>query len=199
MVAKWSGACHYLTYVPISDSGSCSSLSSVFCSQYPLQNQNLSTTSVASGASEYSNDYYAHAEDSCHVTQMHRIAAKPSISSKMIPRRLCRGHPSVMPSWGAKDVESTVIGVSIQEATVQSVCEEESDGDRRSGIVDHSRRASIVACGPSPLIQKQTTHNGLGSLGSHLSLETQTRCFGVFQIVDIVIPTPLSLHDRVVD
>lgn len=64
-----------------------------------------------------------------------------------------------MPSWGAKDVESTVIiGVSIQEATVQSV-REELDGE--SGVVNRSRRASVVARGPP--IQKQTSHNSLGS------------------------------------
>ncbi len=120
--------------------------------------QNLSTTSVASGASEYSNDH-AHTEDN-HVTQMHHIAAKPSISSKMIPRRLSRAHStSIMPSWGGKDVESTVIiGVSIQEATVQSV-REELDGE--SGVVNRSRRASVVARGPP--IQKQASHNSLAS------------------------------------
>ncbi|KAH9478035.1 hypothetical protein JR316_0010271 [Psilocybe cubensis] len=110
---------------------------------YQAQIANGSTDSIASGASAYSNDH-AHTEDDNHVTQMHHIAGRPSISSKMIPRRLSRSQSTgvIPPPRGVQNMESTVIiDVSVQEATVES--EREEDG----AVVTRSRRTSIQAAG----------------------------------------------------
>ncbi|PPQ81557.1 hypothetical protein CVT25_013400 [Psilocybe cyanescens] len=109
---------------------------------FQAQMANDSTDSIASGASAYSNDH-AHTEDDNHVTQMHHIAARPSISSKMIPRRLSRSQStSIIPPRGAPTIDSSVIiGVSVQEATV------ESDGEDDGAVVTRSRRTSIQAAG----------------------------------------------------
>ncbi|KAF9479494.1 hypothetical protein BDN70DRAFT_894937 [Pholiota conissans] len=118
---------------------------------------NLSTNSIASGASQFSNAG-AHTEDDNHVTQMHHIVGKPSISSKIIPRRLSRSKSaSVMAPPGTQNMEANVvIGISIQEAVVESV-HEEQDGER---VATRSRSASVVARGP---IQKQQSQSTLGS------------------------------------
>ncbi|KAF8960421.1 hypothetical protein BDZ97DRAFT_1922162 [Flammula alnicola] len=110
---------------------------------YQSQIANGSTNSIASGASAFSNDH-AHTEDDSHVTQMHHIVGKQSIPSKMLPRRLSRSHSaSVIPSRGTQNGEPiVVIGVSVEEATVESVLE-----DDEGGGVTPSRRASVVAHG----------------------------------------------------
>ncbi|KAF8198535.1 hypothetical protein BJ912DRAFT_29250 [Pholiota molesta] len=121
---------------------------------------NNSTNSIASGASEFSNAG-AHTEDDNHVTQMHHIAGRSSISSKIIPRSLSRSRSaSVIPSPGMQNIEANVvIGISVQEAIVESV-HEENGGER---VVTRSRSASVVARGP---VQKQQSQKTL--LGSRL-------------------------------
>jgi hypothetical protein len=77
---------------------------------------NGSQTSFASGGSA-ADDADAHHEDDHHVTHMHTIAPKQSISRAMggfLPRRLSRARSTVMPT---SDV--AVIGVSVAAATVE--------------------------------------------------------------------------------
>lgn len=99
--------------------------------------QNVSVSSFASGDPELVDDS-AHAEDDNHVTQVHQIAARQSISQTMgvfLPRRLSRARSANV----LKSGDSTVlIGVSVQEATVETPSE---DG------VTISRRASVHAPG----------------------------------------------------
>jgi len=104
--------------------------------------QNTSTTSVASGASAFSDDL-AHTEDDSHVTQMHHIAARPS----MLPRRLSRSHStSIIPS---NNIDSNVrIGVSVQQATVKTTRGPE---DGNEGPVTRSRQGSVHAAGSAAI------------------------------------------------
>ncbi|KAJ7231892.1 hypothetical protein B0H12DRAFT_1239790 [Mycena haematopus] len=89
------------------------------------QLKNGSQTSFASGGSA-ADDAEAHHEDDNHVTHMHTIAPKQSLSRAMggfIPRRLSRAR-SVLPGSGGgggldtRDM-SMVIGVSVAAATVE--------------------------------------------------------------------------------
>ncbi|KAJ6581864.1 hypothetical protein B0H19DRAFT_1252026 [Mycena capillaripes] len=76
---------------------------------------NGSQTSFASGGSA-ADDAEAHHEDDQHVTHMHTIAPKQSISRAMggfLPRRLSRARSTVLPS------SDVVIGVSVAAATVE--------------------------------------------------------------------------------
>lgn len=99
--------------------------------------QNVSNSSFASGDSGLLDDS-AHTEDDNHVTQVHQIAARQSISKTMgvfLPRRLSRARSANV----LKSGDSTlVIDVSVQEATVETPSEEG---------VTISRRASVHAPG----------------------------------------------------
>ncbi|KAJ6612289.1 hypothetical protein B0H10DRAFT_1807815 [Mycena sp. CBHHK59/15] len=82
---------------------------------FQAQLRSGSQTSFASGASA---DDDAHEEDH-HVTQMHTIAPRQSISRAVggfFPRRLSRARSTVLPSSGDGNV---VIGVSVEAATVE--------------------------------------------------------------------------------
>ncbi|KAJ7087708.1 hypothetical protein C8R43DRAFT_964998 [Mycena crocata] len=82
--------------------------------QAQLRSQNGSQTSFASGGSD------AHDEEDHHVTHMHTIAPRQSISRAVggfFPRRLSRARSSVLPTSG--DGNSMVIGVSVAAATVE--------------------------------------------------------------------------------
>ncbi|KAK7030645.1 hypothetical protein R3P38DRAFT_3188350 [Favolaschia claudopus] len=85
--------------------------------QQQLKHQNGSQTSFASGGSADDD-----AEDDHHVTHMHTIAPKQSLSRAMggfLPRRLSRARSAavVIPSNGGG--ENVVIGVSVAAATVE--------------------------------------------------------------------------------
>jgi len=83
--------------------------------QAQLKIANSSQTSFASGGSE-ADDGDAHHEDDHHVTHMHTIAPKQSISRAVggfLPRRLSRARSTVLPS------SDVVIGVSVAAATVE--------------------------------------------------------------------------------
>ncbi|KDR66533.1 hypothetical protein GALMADRAFT_1143285 [Galerina marginata CBS 339.88] len=108
---------------------------------YQSQIANDSTTSIASGASAFSNDH-AHTEDDSHVTQMQHIVGKASISAKMFPRRLSRSQSAgVIPTMGTISTDPPVIiDVIVQEATVKSSPEPD---DMEGGMVTKSRRANV--------------------------------------------------------
>ncbi|PPQ65791.1 hypothetical protein CVT26_000376 [Gymnopilus dilepis] len=129
---------------------------------YQAQIANGSTTSVASGASAFSDDH-AHAEDTNHVTQMHHIVGKQSIPAKMLPRRLSRSHStSVMPARGTHNVEPPVIiDVVVQEATVESHAESD---EVENGNVLVSRRASVSAQAPPKTLRHQSSRSTIPSL-----------------------------------
>ncbi|KAK7036481.1 hypothetical protein VNI00_011678 [Paramarasmius palmivorus] len=79
--------------------------------------QGGSTDTLSSVHTE--DDAHAHLEDNDHVTQVHRIAARQSISraiGNVIPRRLSRARSRPVLAEG----DSMVIGVSIQAATVEA-------------------------------------------------------------------------------
>ncbi|KIM38038.1 hypothetical protein M413DRAFT_250116 [Hebeloma cylindrosporum] len=121
---------------------------------YQSQIAKGSTYSVASGASAFSNDQ-AYIEDDSHVTQMHHIVGRQTISAKMIPRRLSRSHSaSFIPTRSTANPEpAVVIGVSVEEATVES--------PREAGeppVLTTSRRSSVVARGG---LRNQTSRNTL--------------------------------------
>lgn len=98
--------------------------------------QNASTSSIASGASAFSDDC-AHAEDHTQVMQIHQIARKQSIAHKIIPRRLSRARSTQVYPTG----DSAIIDVSVSETTVQS-----SSPAREAGTeTTPSRRASVSA------------------------------------------------------
>ncbi|TFK45099.1 hypothetical protein BDQ12DRAFT_718206 [Crucibulum laeve] len=102
---------------------------------YQAQIANDSIASFASGASGLSNDN-AHTEDDHHVTQMEQIAGRQSISKKvgsMLPRRLSRARSANVIAAGDANM---VIGVSVQEATVETP--EDEDEDERSGASVHA-------------------------------------------------------------
>ncbi|KAF8884719.1 hypothetical protein CPB84DRAFT_150657 [Gymnopilus junonius] len=129
---------------------------------YKAQIANESTTSVASGASAFSDDD-AHAEDANHVTQMHHIVGKQSIPAKMLPRRLSRSQStSVMPTRGTHNMEPPVIiDVVVQEATVESPLE---PGDTETGNVTVSRRASVSAQPPPKALRHESSRSTIPTL-----------------------------------
>lgn len=90
---------------------------------YAASVQNSSTHSLASELS----DEEAHAEDAHGVTQIHQIAGRQTISKAvggLIPRRLSRSQSAnVMSSRDA----SMVIGISVQEATVEAAEDDTSN------------------------------------------------------------------------
>lgn len=82
--------------------------------------KNDSTNSFASGASAHYGDEAAHVEEDSHVTQMHQIAGRQSISKAvggLLPRRLSRARSANVLSTSEANM---VIGVSVEEATVES-------------------------------------------------------------------------------
>ncbi|KAJ7281460.1 hypothetical protein C8J57DRAFT_1500159 [Mycena rebaudengoi] len=86
---------------------------------FQQQMRNGSQTSFASGGSAGED---AHEEDH-HVTQMHTIGPRQSISRAvggLLPRRLSRARSSVLPSAGESSGGNVVIGVSVQAATVET-------------------------------------------------------------------------------
>lgn len=120
--------------------------------------QNASTSSVASGASAYSNDH-AHIEDPDQVIQVQQIAPKQSIASKIIPRRLSRARPPMVTSG------DPVIGVSVQETTVHSSAPSEEGGDHiPSGRVTVSVHAGLRSQ-PSRASLSGTTSTSSSSSG----------------------------------
>ncbi|KAJ7307065.1 hypothetical protein DFH08DRAFT_901157 [Mycena albidolilacea] len=91
-----------------------------FQQQLKNASANGSQTSFASGGWA-ADDAEAHEEDHNHVTHMHTIAPKQSLSRAMggfLPRRLSRARSTVIPSPGGGD-GSMVIGVSVAAATVE--------------------------------------------------------------------------------
>ncbi|KAJ6534681.1 hypothetical protein DFH09DRAFT_1405318 [Mycena vulgaris] len=87
--------------------------------QAQLRSQNGSQTSFASGGS---GDSTHDEEDSHHVTHMHTIAPRQSISRAVggfFPRRLSRARSSVLPTGGDAMTNNLVIGVSVAAATVE--------------------------------------------------------------------------------
>lgn len=119
---------------------------------YQSQIANASTSSIASGASAFSNDH-AHIEDPDQVTQVQQIAPKQSIASKMIPRRLSRARPPMVTSG------DPIIGVSVQETTVHSSAPSEEGGDSPTSVT----RATVTS-----------VHAGLRSQPSRASLSGTT-------------------------
>ncbi|KAF8216801.1 hypothetical protein K438DRAFT_1953698 [Mycena galopus ATCC 62051] len=84
------------------------------------QLKNGSQTSFASGGSA-ADDAEAHHEDDHHVTHMHTIAPKQSLSRAVggfLPRRLSRAR-SVLHNGGGGSGTDMVIGVSVAAATVE--------------------------------------------------------------------------------
>ncbi|RDB25166.1 hypothetical protein Hypma_007981 [Hypsizygus marmoreus] len=100
---------------------------------YQAQVSNESTTSFASGASAHFDDDNAHLEEDNHVTQMHRIVGRQSISQTvggLLPRRLSRSRSANVLLAGEANV---VIGVSVEEATVEA-----AEGAEMSGTSIHA-------------------------------------------------------------
>ncbi|TFK26313.1 hypothetical protein FA15DRAFT_693250 [Coprinopsis marcescibilis] len=130
--------------------------SSIASSSPFYQNQiaNASTSSVASGASAFSNDN-AHTEDSAQVIQIQQIPSRMSSIHKIIPRRLSRARStSVIPN--ADNIID--IGVSIQETTVHSSASTEE------GVTETpSRRVSVSA---SHSLRGQSSRSRLSNAGS---------------------------------
>ncbi|KAF8891873.1 hypothetical protein BD779DRAFT_153865 [Infundibulicybe gibba] len=96
---------------------------------YKAQMTNDSNTSFASGASAHTDDLEAHTEDN-HITQMHKIAGRQSISKTvggLLPRRLSRARSAHVIANGDANV---VIGVSV-EAKVEAT---EHAGDSRAQV-----------------------------------------------------------------
>ncbi|KAJ6519107.1 hypothetical protein C8R45DRAFT_1065900 [Mycena sanguinolenta] len=85
------------------------------------QLKNGSQSSFASGGSA-ADDADAHREDDHHVTHIHAIAPKQSISRAMggfLPRRLSRARSVLPGSVGGATASDVVIGVSVAAATVE--------------------------------------------------------------------------------
>jgi hypothetical protein len=86
---------------------------------YQAEVKNGSVKSIASGRSAHL-DEEAHKEEDHHVTQVHQIAGRHTISKAMgnlLPRRLSRARSASVNANGDANV---VIGVSVEEATVES-------------------------------------------------------------------------------
>lgn len=102
------------------------------------QLQNGSVNSFVSDASGHLNDDAAHREEDNHVTQMRRIAGRQSISKAVggfLPRRLSRSRSANVVLTGGANV---VIGVSVEEATVES---KEDGGSSASVHAPHALRS----------------------------------------------------------
>lgn len=99
--------------------------------------QAASNSSVASGASAFSHDG-AHIEDPDSVIQIQQIAPKPSIATKIMPRRLSRARSTnILP----KADMAAIIDVSIRETTVHSTATSDDGMDSNAP----SRRTSVSA------------------------------------------------------
>ncbi|ESK97289.1 hypothetical protein Moror_17854 [Moniliophthora roreri MCA 2997] len=86
---------------------------------YQARVESGSTDTLSSKHSE--DDAHAHLEDDDHVTQVHRIAARQSISraiGNVIPRRLSRVRSRPVFTEG-DTTNSMVIGISVQAATME--------------------------------------------------------------------------------
>ncbi|EAU91940.1 hypothetical protein CC1G_11126 [Coprinopsis cinerea okayama7 len=130
---------------------------------YQAQIANASTSSVASGASAFSNDE-AHTEDLSQVIQVQQIPSKTSTISKILPRRLSRARSSSVIPSSEGNVVPIGIGVSVQETTVHSsaasIAETESRGPSRRASV-HAPR--MLKSQPSKASLKgSTTSNATG-------------------------------------
>ncbi|KAJ7656331.1 hypothetical protein DFH06DRAFT_1298215 [Mycena polygramma] len=109
---------------------------------------NGSQTSFASGGSA-ADDAEAHHEDDHHVTHMHTIAPKQSISRAVggfFPRRLSRARSTVLPS------NDVVIGVSVAAATVE--------------LPENAEVAATVVHAPGALHHQASKGSLTGSLNS---------------------------------
>ncbi|KAF5316959.1 hypothetical protein D9611_003682 [Ephemerocybe angulata] len=99
---------------------------------YQKQIANASASSIASGASAFSDDD-AHTEDADQVIQVHQIAPKQSIATKIIPRRLSRARSTQMYPAGEANID-----VSVSETTIHSTSrasgEEETTPSRRASV-----------------------------------------------------------------
>ncbi|KAF8811656.1 hypothetical protein BYT27DRAFT_6441028 [Phlegmacium glaucopus] len=112
--------------------------------------ENYSIDSFVSTTASLSNDD-GDVEDSMHVTQMHQIAGRPSITSNGILRRLSRSHSmTVTPIMGAES--NLMIGVSVQESTSESTSED--------GMEARSRRSSVHAPGMLPQLSSNSSIPG---------------------------------------
>lgn len=108
--------------------------------------QNGSANSIASGRSAHL-DEEAHKEEDHHVTQVHQIVGRHTISKAMgnlIPRRLSRARSASVIANGDANM---VIGVSVEEATVESPVD-----------IEASRRVIVHAPGN---LRSQTSHGSM--------------------------------------
>ncbi|KAF9460722.1 hypothetical protein BDZ94DRAFT_880937 [Collybia nuda] len=118
---------------------------------YREQLKNESTSSFASGGSAYF-DENGHIEEDSHVTQMRQIAGRQSISKAVggfLPRRLSRARSANVIATGDGNM---VIGVSVEEATVES--EEGVETSRASvhapgGLRNQASRLSMAGSSPA--------------------------------------------------
>ncbi|TEB38079.1 hypothetical protein FA13DRAFT_1785913 [Coprinellus micaceus] len=104
---------------------------------YQSQIAAASTSSVASGASAFSDDD-AHCEDPDSVVQIQQIPPKQTIATKIMPRRLSRARSTqILP----KGDSAATIDVSVHETTELSTTVSEEGED----YTTPSRRASVSA------------------------------------------------------
>ncbi|KAJ3829625.1 hypothetical protein EV361DRAFT_248834 [Lentinula raphanica] len=129
-------------------------------SQSPFYQSQLLNTSHESLGSHTDNDE-SHAEDDDQVTQVHRIAARQTLSrtvGSFLPRRLsrARSRPVIEDSDG-----TLVIGVSVQAATATV---EEASGDINSHLP-----STTVSVGASltPKLQSKESKSSLRSTSSN--------------------------------
>ncbi|KAF9075614.1 hypothetical protein BDP27DRAFT_1041751 [Rhodocollybia butyracea] len=124
---------------------------------YQSQLLNTSRESLDSHASDNEG---LHAEDDNHVTQVHRIAARQTLTRTMgsfLPRRLSRARSRPV----IEDMDGTlVIGVSVQAATV----EESNDAESRlpTAIVIAGGNDSL-----SPALNPKASKSSLRSVSSN--------------------------------
>lgn len=117
--------------------------------------QNTSHDSIGSHASDNEN---VHAEDDDHVTQVHRIAARQTLTrtvGALLPRRLSRARSRPVIEDG-----SLVIGVSVQEATATTVVESSAAESQNHPLV------TVTAGGGDPLIPSLNSKLSRSSLRS---------------------------------
>jgi len=113
---------------------------------YQAEVKNGSANSIASGRSAHL-DEEAHKEEDHHVTQVHQIVGRHTISKAMgnlIPRRLSRARSASVIANGDANM---VIGVSVEEATVESPVD-----------IEASRRVIVHAPGN---LRSQTSHGSM--------------------------------------
>ncbi|KAJ4471628.1 hypothetical protein J3R30DRAFT_1808317 [Lentinula aciculospora] len=130
--------------------------------QSPFYQSQLLNTSHESIGSQASDNEGLHAEDDSHVTQVHRIAARQTLSravGSFLPRRLsrARSRPVIEDSDG-----TLVIGVSVQAAT--ATIEELSSGDAESHLP-----STTVTVGTSliPKLHSKESKSSLRSTSSN--------------------------------